>query len=218
MESKKGSLTIEASIALTAFIFLVVTILSFATVYRAQGIISHATLQTSQSLAIESYYRETISKVDTAQSASMLIKFANILGMDISGADDWYQSLGDEGTDFYRILKETFVYAIASDEESADKVLEAAGVVDGMDGIDFSYSAISGGDIIVNARYEVKLPFSFFGEQTISLSKSAKTKAFSKVKGDTGYVEPDDDDPPGSSGGGFRENDGPGDSSGGGFR
>lgn len=190
MESKKGSLTIEASIALTAFMFIVVTILSFATVYRAQSIVSHATLQTSQSLAVESYYRETISKADSADLASKLIKFAGFLGFNTAGLDDGYASLGDEGTDFYGIVRETFAYAIAGDVDTADKILEDAGIPEGLDGIDFSYSSVNGSDIIINAQYEVKLPFSFFGEQTISLSKSAKTKAFKKIADNNGYEEP----------------------------
>lgn len=192
MNRKKGSLTIEASIALTAFMFIVVTILSFSTVYRAQSIVSHATLQTSQALAVESYYRETISKSGSADLLSKLIKFAGYLGLDGgSGIDDGYASLGDTSTDFYKIVKETFAYSIAEDITSADQVLKKTGIEKGLDGIDFSYSSVSGGDIIINAQYEVKLPFSFFGERTIILSKSAKTKAFKKIADDNGYQEPE---------------------------
>lgn len=189
MESKKGSLTIEASIGLTAFMFIVVTILSFATVYRAQSIVSHATLQTSQSLAVESYYRETISKADSADLASKLVKFASFIGFDSAGLDDGFASIGDEGTDYYGIIRKTFAYAIAGNVDKADKILEDAGIPEGLDGIDFSYSSVNESDIIINAQYKVKLPFSFFGEQTISLSKSAKTKAFQKIADNNGYEE-----------------------------
>lgn len=199
MGSKRGSLTIEASIALTSFMFVVVTILSFATVYRAQSIVSHATLQTSQALAVESYYRETISGADSVDALSKLIKFADLLGFNAAGLDDGFASLGDEGTDFYAIVKETFAYAIASNSTEADRILEDVGIPEGLEGLDFSYSSVTGGDIIVNVQYEVKLPFSFFGEQTISLSKSAKTKAFKKIEDDNGYVEPETEDSPGVS-------------------
>lgn len=195
MNSKKGSLTIEASIALTAFMFIVVTILSFSTVYKAQSIVSHATLQTSQSLAVESYYRETISKSGSADLLSKLIKFAGFLGLDGgSEIDDGYASLGDEGTDFYKIVKNTFAYSVAEDITSADQLLKNVGIENGLDGIDFTYSSVSSGDIIINAQYEVKLPFSFFGERTVTLSKSAKTKAFKKIADDNGYQEPEDND------------------------
>lgn len=191
MNKKQGSLTIEASIALTVFVFIVVTVLSFMTVYRAQNLVSHATLQTSQSLAIESYFRETVSQSSSAQSLSLLIKFAEILGIyNFSGIDDGYASLGAEGTDFYKIVKKEFAYSIADDNDSADRILKAAGIKNGLRGIDFSYSSVTGGDIIVNVQYEVKLPFSFFGDRTVPLSKSAKTKAFKKIKDNNGYQEP----------------------------
>lgn len=193
MNNKKGSLTIEASIALTAFMFIVVTILSFSTIYKAQGIVGHATLQTSQSLAIDTYYRETMSAPgatgSTAYSISMLIKFAGLLGFDNTASwDDGYASLGDSGTDFYKIAKEAFAYSIADDVDSADEILEDVGIVDGLDGLDFTYSSVTDGNIIINVQYKVKLPFSFFGEHTMALSKSAKTKAFKSISGTNGYV------------------------------
>lgn len=190
MKSKKGSLTIEASIALTAFMFIVLTILSFAMVYRAQSIVSHATLQTSQSLAIESYYRETISKSGTADTVSKLIKFAGFIGLEVDNSiDDGYASLGDSGTDFYKIARNTFAYSISDDMSTANQILKDAGITNGLDGIDFSYSAVKDNDIIINVQYEVKLPFSFFGERTINLSKSAKTKSFQKIADNNGYEE-----------------------------
>lgn len=230
MQTRKGSLTIEASIALTVFIFLNLSMLGFGRIYRAQSLVAHAALQTSQALAIESYYRETISKSGSAEFASKLIKFSGALGWSsLSGYDDWYASLGDKGTDFYKIVKDTFVYAIAEDEESANQILKSVGIAEGMAGIDFKYSAVKNSEIIVNVQYKVGLPFPFFGKREVSLSKSAKTKAFKKIEDNNGYTEPlgsgggsfrgDDMGAPGSSGGGFRGDDmgAPG-SSGGGFR
>lgn len=179
MNRSKGSLTIEASIALTAFMFLVVTILSFSRIYRAQNLIAHATLQTSQSLAIESYYRETVSGGDTAESISKLIKFAGFFGWDTPGSwDDGYASLGDSGTNYHGIVEETFVYAIAENRNQTDKILKNLGIKDGMAGLDFSKSKVSDKDIIIYVEYKVTLPFSFFGEHTLTLSKTAKTRAF----------------------------------------
>ncbi len=211
MKSRKGSLTVEASIALTAFMFIVVMVLSFSNVYRAQSIVSHATLQASQSLAIETYYRETVSESKSADLVSKLIKLTSLIGGDlIAGLDDGFASLGDSGTNITKIIKKAFAYSIADNVDTADKILEDAGISDGLDGIDFSYSAIKDGDIIVHAKYKVKMPFSFFGEMTIELSKSTKVKAFKKIEDNNGYIttetesESEPDDTPGSSGGGFR--------------
>lgn len=190
MWSKKGSLTIEASIALTAFMFLILTLFGFGRVYRAQNLISHATLQTSQSLAIESYYRETISSGDTVGTVDTLIELAETLGWSTaSNFNEGYASLGDERTNFLKIVEETFIYAIADDKDSANQMLSAVGIEEGIDGLDFSRSAVNDSDIIINVRYEVKFPFEFSGERTVKLSKSAKTKAFKSISNNAGYEE-----------------------------
>lgn len=194
-QDDKGSLTVEASIALTAFMFFVVTVLSLGQIYHAQGVISHATLQASQSLAIESYYRETMSSSKTLDSVSKIVKFLSALGWDsVSVVDDEYASLGAEGTDFYKFVREAFIYSIADSEDAADVYLESVGIVNGLDGLDFSYSAVKSSDIIINVQYKVELPFAFFGEREISLSKSAKTKAFKKISDDNGYTETEESD------------------------
>lgn len=204
MFSKKGSLTIEASIALTMFIFIITIILGFSIVFRAQSLISHATSQASQSLAIESYYRETISSSDSAKSLSFLLeRFSQLLGNEnISSADDWYSSLGNSkfgtqnnpiyyynNTKFYDILKQKFLYAISDDTTEANQILIDAGIEKGIDGIDFSYSSVKDSVITVNVKYEVKLPFQFFGKKSIPFSKSSKTKSFKKIDGQNGYIK-----------------------------
>ena len=74
MRNEKGSLTVEASIALVVFIFFIMFFLGFNSVYRAQGMVSHAVLQTSQSLAISSFLRETVSSEKTVSNAQNLLK------------------------------------------------------------------------------------------------------------------------------------------------
>ena len=91
----------------------------------------------------------------------------------------------------YKILsKDAYQVEFGSKGKGLNELQKEAIENLGLDGIDFSYSSVNGSDIIINAQYEVKLPFSFFGEQTISLSKSAKTKAFKKIADNNGYEEP----------------------------
>ena len=186
MEREKGSLTVEASVSITAFMFIVLLILGMSKVYQAQSLVSHATLQASQSLAIESHYRETFAGNDTLTTVSTLSKYLSKVGVKSATVlDEWYASLGAEETDFYKILKDKFIYAIAEDRDAADARLRSLGVKDGLDGIDFSQSCIDSSDIIVHVRYDVVLPFSFFGDELeLSLSKSAKAKAFKSIDKD----------------------------------
>jgi hypothetical protein len=174
MKRESGMLTIEASIALTAFMFLVLFILNFGNVYRAQSLVSHATNQTSQALAIESYFRETF--FDSRLGNSLFV--ADVLGFDQSGISDLYISLENPRADLKNIIKTHFAYSIADSVESADKLLRDKGVVNGLAGVDFSMSKVKDSNIIVSAKYKVKLQFSFFGYKEIPFSKAVKTKAF----------------------------------------
>ena len=54
---QQGILTVEASIVLTLLILLVLFLFSFGRVYRAQSLVSHATLQAADAVALESYLR-----------------------------------------------------------------------------------------------------------------------------------------------------------------
>ncbi len=186
MTRSKGSLTVEASIGLTAFIFLILVILGLHRAYEAQSIVSHATLQTSQALAVESYFRETMASTDIAGNTSKFISFLSELGLDVSGADDWYDSLGASGTELEAVIKETFAYAVAKDVQTANNVLKSVGIEDGIDGLDFSNSSVTGSEIIINVRYTLDLPFSVWGDHKLYFYKSAKTKSFKKIDDDNG--------------------------------
>jgi len=211
MNKESGVLTIEASIALTLFAFMMLFVFNFGNVYRAQNIISHGTLETSKSLAIESYYRESI----TNTSIGAMLYFASQLGFGDGGTAS-YLSLGDSGTDFIGTVRQNFAYSIADSVEDADSLLKSVGIEKGLDGIDFSMSQVSDSNIIVSAQYTVKLQFNFFGAKEIPMSKVAMTKAFKKIEGHNGYGSAS-----GSGGGGGAFGDGgsgAGGSSGGGFR
>ena len=126
MKKENGIITIEASLAIALFMFMIMFILSFGNVYRAQNIVSHATLQTSQGLAVESYFRETLSD-DSSKIGSVLFFVNEILGafgVDTSGATDLYSSLGDSSTGLHNIIKKRFAYSIADSEEEAREMMK----------------------------------------------------------------------------------------------
>ena len=109
MREKKGIITVEASIGITFFMFIVLMVLGMSRVYNAQSMISHATLQTSQSLAVDSFYRETVSGSKAVGTVEILVKFASALGWE-SAADmtQGYASLGKETTKYHHIVKCSF--------------------------------------------------------------------------------------------------------------
>lgn len=183
-KDEKGMLVVEASIALTAFMFFILFFLSFARVYRAQEVVSHATFQTVQTLAVESYTRETVGEAGTLGAISKLSDFiTNITGKSRPAYLDKYSSYGNVAN-LKGILLEEFAMSIEEDSSKADAKLKKLGVKDGLSGIDFSGTSISGSQITITVNYKVKLQFNFFGVDELKLRKTATCKAFAKIEED----------------------------------
>ncbi len=183
-KNEKGLLSVEASLALTAFMFFILFFLSFARVYRAQEVVSHAAFQTAQTMAVESYARETIGESGTLGAISKLSDFiTSISGKSRPAYLDQYSSYGSVAN-FKGILAEEFAASIGTDSTAADAKLKQLGVKDGLSGIDFSGTTITGSLIKVKVNYKLNLQFNFFGVNELSLSKTAVCKAFAKIEDD----------------------------------
>ncbi len=183
-KQESGVLVVEASISLTAFMFLILFFLSFSHVYRAQEVVSHASFQTAQTLAVDSYFRETVGEAGTAGAITKLSDFiAAISGKGSSGLTDSYCSLGTV-KNLKGLFSKEFARSIADDTDKANQILKDLGVVDGISGIDFSGCYIEDSIIHVNVKYKLKLRLNFFGKQTLSLSKEAVCKSFASIKED----------------------------------
>jgi len=187
-KDEKGMLVVEASLALTAFMFFILFFLSFARVYRAQEVVSHATFQTAQTLAVESYTRETIGEAGTLGAISKLSDFiTNITGKSRPALLDKYSSYGSVAN-LKGIVLEEFAMSIGEDIGTADAKLKQLGVKDGLNGIDFSGTSISGSQITIKINYKVKLQFDFFGVDELGLSKTATCKSFAKIEEDNEII------------------------------
>lgn len=176
-KGKTGVLTVEASIVLPLAMMFILFLLSFARVYRAQNVMSHAALQSVDAVAMESYLRETALRSDAEQIAGLASK--------ISAADsisaDSLESL--RSADVPTVARQKFIAAVADTEDEADKKLKSLGVKDGLNGIDFSASTIdlSNDDVVVCVKYSIEMQFKFFGYNEIEATKSAKAKTFGEV-------------------------------------
>lgn len=174
---EQGVLTIEASIVLTLSLLFILFLFGFARVYNAQSMVSHAVLQSSDAVALESYLREatlTGSEADVTELANRFMDTTSI-------SADTYTSL--RSADVPKIAKEKFVYAIAKNETEADQKLKSLGVKDGLAGVDFSGSKMDLGndDVIVYATYTIETQFPVFGMSEISVTKAAKSKTFGDI-------------------------------------
>lgn len=174
MKRQKGNLTIEASLVLTLFTFFILFFFSFGRVYKAQNIVSHATIQCAESLAVESYFRETFAGTNTGTA----VKWVTQLTGD-TGLTDSMQSLSE--VDLGSVIKKNFAVSIAQSETEADKILKSNGVKDGINGVKFGKSKVAENNIIVYATYTVELQFPLFGKKEFTMTKAAKSRSFKEI-------------------------------------
>ena len=174
---EQGVLTAEASIVLTLFTLFVLFLFSFGRVYRAQNVVSHATLQAADAVAIESYLRETAygSDIDdVVYLSSMIAESASI-------SADGLESL--RTANLPKVAEEKFAAAISNTQTKANNKLVALGVKDGLAGVDFSNSTIdlNNDDVIVSVNYTIEMQFPVLGATELNASKSAKAKTFGEI-------------------------------------
>lgn len=179
-ENNKGSITVEASISLVLFLMFVLFLFSFARIYKAQNLVSHATIEAADSVALESYLRETAF---TGDAEDVLHLTSYITESTTLTADNLKSLRSFSQTEISNLVKEKFVSAIAATESEADNKLQSLGVKNGLSGIDFSSSYVDyhNDDIIVITNYTVEMQFGFFGADEIAVSKTAKAKTFGEI-------------------------------------
>lgn len=174
---EKGVLSVEASIVITAFTFFVLFLFNFASIYTAQSVVSHATIQAADAVALESYLRETADEGD----AEDIVYLTSQMTDSTSISADSFESL--RTAPLPDVAKQKFVTAVSNTESKADKKLESLGVQDGLAGVDFnsSYVDFDSDDVIVAVNYTLDLKFPVFTAKEVTLTKTAKAKTFGDI-------------------------------------
>jgi len=174
---EQGVLSVEASIVLTLMLLFILFLFSFGRVYRAQNLVSHATLQSADAVALESYLRETALQAD----ASDVVYLANQITDSSAISAEGLESL--RSANLPKIARQKFIAAIASSEAKADEKLRSMGVKDGLAGIDFSECKMDLGsdDVIIAVTYTIEMQFPVFGYDEITVTKAAKAKTFGEI-------------------------------------
>ena len=129
---EQGILTVEASIVLTLMLLFILFLFSFGRVYRAQNLASHATLQSADAVAMESYLRETALQTDVSE----VVHLASHITESSAISAESLESL--RSANLPKIARQKFIAAIASSEAKADEKLKSMGVKNGLAGVDFS--------------------------------------------------------------------------------
>lgn len=174
---QQGILTVEASIVLVLIIMLLLFLFSFGRVYRAQSLVSHATLQTADAIALESYLRETALRSDAADVLHLASHFTDSVTL----TEENLRSL--RSADLPKIAREKFIAAVSNSESNADLKLKNLGVKNGLAGIDFTGCTVdlNKNDVIISITYTIEMQFPVFGANELTVTKAAKAKTFGEI-------------------------------------
>lgn len=172
IKSEKGLLSLEACIAVTIFIFMMLFLYSFFVVFEVRNEMAHVTLATANSMSLDAYENDALGESDTIGQI-----FYNVYGQATNNQNDFtdYRKWYDESTitdengnvslsaEFADVAKSRFIaYLTSGDADRADVILERYHVIDGVDGLDFSGSYVSDGKLYLSVKYEIEYEFNVF--------------------------------------------------------
>ncbi len=166
-----GLLSLEASIALTLFIFLMLFMFSFLVVFEARNHVAHVLLSTADSLSKDPIANEVPADDDIVQQ--ILYGIYNATSDSHGTYTDptkWYDG---EETVIHETIKNRFVaYLAGGDAEEADRILRGLNIVDGLNGLDFSGSHVDGDDLCISVSYQLEYEFRVFGLGVLSMNQT----------------------------------------------
>lgn len=178
-ERERGSLTLEMSIILPIFIIMFLFIYGLFGIVSAHSQITHALIQSSRSLSLDSYLLENVESASESVTkfwgglSDMVMDFYRLdKDKHFSARTDWYAS--ESGSSV--AAKDRFVgYFTGGDEAAANEKLKNLGIVDGLDGIKFS-TKIEDEDLIITIKYNLQYWFDCFGAGNIPMQQTVKAR------------------------------------------
>ena len=84
IKSEKGLLSLEACIAVTIFIFMMLFLYSFFVVFEVRNEMGHVTLATANSMSLDAYENDTLGESDTIGQI-----FYNVYGQVTNSQNDF---------------------------------------------------------------------------------------------------------------------------------
>ena len=147
--------------------------------FLAQNLVGHALIESTQSLALDTYATNKIT--DTTGSGDTARKILESL-IDIApddpsfvSRDRWFdRKSGATAEEWQTAARERFIgYFAGGDEKKADEMLKVLRVKDGLAGLDFSESNVIGSDVYIRVNYEIEYFFNPGGLGEIPTSQQA---------------------------------------------
>ena len=178
-KSQRGSVTLETSIILPIFLLLFLFIYGLFAIVAAQNQMTHALIQSTKSLSLDSYLTENVESLPEeglnfwGGLEHMVIDIVRLNNDEnFSSRNNWYTSDGGGN----QIAKERFVgYLAGGDENKAEEKLKGMGIVDGLEGIAFE-TKVEGEVLTVTIKYKIQYWFDFLGMGEIPMEQTIKSR------------------------------------------
>lgn len=176
----KGVIALEACVSVLAFMILMLMLSSLFIMFMAQNATSHAILQTAESLSIDVYSVESRT-LDESEAPSVGYWTTSLLNKILGkpsnttnfvSTNRWHET--SNNNDVADVVKKRFVgYIAGGDEAEADRILKNLRVINGLNGIDFSKSYISGDDLYAVIEYKLVYDFEFMSDREFPVKQTA---------------------------------------------
>lgn len=186
---ERGLLSLEACIAVTIFIFLMLFMYSFFILFEARNIMAHALLATTDSMAKDAY--ESSNEVDRTTVGGILgqiYETAFLDGSDFSDQRDWYTEATERAPDAevqtgaeHDVFRTRFIaYLGNGDIDRAERLVKRLKIQGGLEGLDFSKTKVDGGNLYGSVRYKVDYIFDVFDSDGLEMEHTACSKIWGK--------------------------------------
>ena len=181
MKNEKGSATLEMTLVLPVFILIMLALMSMFFVVIAQNQITHALVQSTRSLSLDTFSNERMTSA--AEEATdfwsnlgdVVFDFVRIGATDpcYVSPSDWYDDsmLGADN-----VAKARFIgYLSGGDWDKAEEKLDAFGVVDALKGMQFEANVVDD-NVSVTLKYELRFRLDVFGLGIIPIEQTVTSK------------------------------------------
>ena len=188
VQKDSGVIALEAAMSLPIFLFLMLALYSMTLLFTAQSLIGHTLTQSAQSLSLETYSTDNLGENwgSSGLITAGLKQLLSLTGFNTDFVSDsrWYKEGYGNKSAVERMCQSRFCSYLAGSEEGADAVLKALGVVDGVNGLDFSDTSLDGRDLTIVVRYKIKLLFGIRAFQMDLFDFDAAQSVCSRLWGD----------------------------------
>lgn len=205
--SEKGLLSLEASIVVTLFMFMMLFLYSFFIVFEARNEMAHVLLSTSNSLSLDSY---EISKLKSSGDLSQLLtqiygglngdsdgfvsnnRWTDMKVYEVDGnkwngdiyfpssegleADDYDNSAVYSSVFGNEIKDRFFAYLSGGYESDVEATLKRLHVKGGKDGLDFTGTHLSDGNLYLSLKYTLEYEYKIPGLEDMTFQQSVCSK------------------------------------------